>query len=234
MSKIFRAGVTRLIEGVGRFQEAVFKTKEETFRRLGSGQSPGVLFITCSDSRINPNLLTQTDLGDLFILRTAGNLIPPYGGPPSGEAATVEYAVANLRVRDLIVCGHSKCGAVIGLMNPAGLTDLPAVRAWLAQADSVRAEVENAGASLPPEERLNLAIERNVLQQVKNLQTHPAVQAGLAENRVRLHAWVYHFETGIVLAHDATVGRFVPLPDASRTGSDRPSGAAVHRRSETI
>jgi carbonic anhydrase len=234
MSRLFRAGATRLIEGVDRFQRTVFGKKEHLFRRLGEGQSPGVLFVTCSDSRINPNLLTQTEPGELFILRTAGNLVPPAGSPPNGEAATVEYAVAFLKVGDVIVCGHSKCGAVGGLLNPAGLAGLPEVQAWLRQAEGVREEVTRLGAGLPPEERLNLAVERNTLRQVENLRTHPAVRAALAEGRLRLHAWVYHFETGEVVTHDPTAGRFVPLAEAARPRREGPAGPAPTRPAETI
>src|ERR1700733_377828 len=132
MSDKIRGTATRLIEGVGEFQKHIFGAKEELFRQLGKGQSPGVLFITCSDSRIDPNLLTLTDPGDLFVLRNAGNLIPPAGGPtPCGELATIEYAVIALKVRDIIICGHSKCGAINALLSPKSLEPLPAVRDWL-------------------------------------------------------------------------------------------------------
>src|SRR6187402_9229 len=107
-----RGGVTRLIQGVSDFQKNVHGTKENLFRTLGDGQSPAVLFITCSDSRINPNLVTQTEPGELFILRNAGNIIPPYGAANGGEGATIEYAISVLGVKDVIVCGHSLCGAM--------------------------------------------------------------------------------------------------------------------------
>lgn len=216
MSRIIFGGATRLIHGVEHFQRLVFGKKEALFRKLEQGQAPLALFITCSDSRINPNLLTQTEPGELFILRSAGNLVPPHGAAPSGEAATVEYALAHLKIRDVILCGHSRCGAVSALLQPQSLAALPAVRGWLAHADGVAAEVERLGAALAPEDRLTLAIERNVLRQLANLRTHPPVQAALAEQRLRLHAWVYHFETGTVTAHDPASDRFVPLAEAPR------------------
>src|SRR3954470_19210041 len=110
-------GATQLIKGVDKFRQKVFGTQEELFRELGKGQKPLALFITCSDSRIDPNLLTQTEPGELFVLRNAGNLVPPHGAPPNGEEATVEYAVAHLKVRDVILCGHARCGAVQGLLD---------------------------------------------------------------------------------------------------------------------
>src|SRR6478735_1785987 len=155
-----RGPATRLIEGVERFQKNVFAEKESLFHQLGKGQSPGVLFITCSDSRIDPNLLTLTDPGELFILRNAGNLIPPYSAPgPSGATATVEYAVLALKVRDIIVCGHSKCGAIAGLLAPEHLAPLPAVKSWLTYAEGVYDEVQKKAAGLDPAERLTFAVE---------------------------------------------------------------------------
>ena len=234
MSGLIRTGVTRLIQGVGNFQKAVFGTKESLFKKLGEGQAPGVLFITCSDSRIHPHLLTQSDPGDLFILRNAGNIVPAYGGPPNGEAATVEYAITHLKVRDVVVCGHSKCGAVAGILNPAALAGMPAVGAWLEHAAGIREAVEAIGAGLPPEARLNMAIERNVLRQVEHLRTHPAVEKAFAAGQIRIHAWIYHFENGSVVAHDAAAGRFIPLADAYRVKWKPPSGKPVTRTDECM
>lgn len=212
-----RGTATRLIEGVERFQKGVFGAKEALFQELEKGQSPGVLFITCSDSRIDPNLLTLTDPGDLFVIRNAGNLIPPSGGPvATGEMATVEYAVMALKVRDIIICGHSKCGAIGALLNPKSLDALPTVREWLDHAKGVAEEVEKMGAGLAPADRLNLAVERNVLRQLDHLRTHPTVSRALAAGTLRLHGWVYHFEAGTVVAHDPAHERFVPVQDASR------------------
>ena len=103
----------KLLEGLHHFQQNIFSSQRELFERLAKGQSPETLFITCSDSRINPNLLTQTQPGELFILRNAGNIIPPYGAANGGEGATIEYAVAVLGVKDIIVCGHAHCGAMV-------------------------------------------------------------------------------------------------------------------------
>jgi carbonic anhydrase len=203
--------MTRIIQGVMDFQRRVFGGKRSLFQRLGKGQKPLALFITCSDSRVNPNLLTQTEPGELFILRNAGNLVPAHGAPPNGEAATVEYAVAHLQVRDVILCGHSKCGAMGGLLNPAAVASMPSVASWLQHARDVLPEVEAAGADLEPEARLQLAIERNVLRQLEHLRTHPAVAAALAARTLRLHGWVYQFEKGEVEVFDPVEGKFVPL-----------------------
>jgi carbonic anhydrase len=219
-------GVTRLIEGVAHFQQQVFGTKEGLFRKLGEGQSPAVLFITCSDSRINPNLLTLTEPGELFILRNAGNIVPVYGGAPTGEAATIEYAVKALKVHDVVICGHAKCGAVQGLLNPGALSELPAVKGWLGHAKGVAEETDRQAAGKSPEDRLNLAVEQNVLRQLGNLKTHPAITEALAEGKLRVHGWVYRFESGDVMALDATSNKFVPLAEAPKQpiGGKQPAG----------
>jgi carbonic anhydrase len=219
MSRIMQ-GMTKILDGVRVFQNHVFGAKEDLFRRLSKGQSPLVLFITCSDSRINPNLLTQTDPGELFILRNAGNIVPPYGAAAGGEEATIEYAVAVLGVRHIVVCGHSNCGAMRGLLEPHTLSALPAVARWVVHAQAVlpgvlEAEAKPDAPAREPvsEERLRRAIAANALLQREHLKTHPAVAAAVADGKLQLHAWVYHFESGDVEAHDDAAGRFVPLTE---------------------
>ena len=121
----------KLVDGIHKFQKDVFATQTRFFERLADGQKPLALFITCSDSRIDPSMLTQTKPGELFIMRNAGNIVPPYGASSCGEAATIEYAVAVLGVRDIVVCGHSHCGAMTGLLHPDSLAELPLVRCAL-------------------------------------------------------------------------------------------------------
>jgi carbonic anhydrase len=203
--------MTRIIQGVLNFQRRIFGQQRSLFSRLGKGQRPLALFITCSDSRISPNLLTQTDPGELFILRNAGNLVPPSGSGPNGEEATVEYAVTHLRVRDIILCGHSKCGAMHGLLEPQALQSMPRVADWLVHARDVLPEVEKAGAGLAEEQKLALAIEKNVLVQLEHLKSYASVAAALGNRALRLHGWVYHFERGQVDVYDPVTGGFVPL-----------------------
>ena len=128
----------KLIQGLHHFQTTLFGSQRELFEHLAKGQSPEVLFITCSDSRIAPNLLTQSEPGELFVLRNAGNIVPPYGAVQGGEAATIEFAVAGLGVKDIIVCGHSHCGAMKGLLEPPPCRDFPALTQWLSHAESTR------------------------------------------------------------------------------------------------
>jgi carbonic anhydrase len=201
----------KLLEGVRRFQGQVFETQQDLFQKLADGQDPDTLFITCSDSRINPNLITQTEPGDLFILRNAGNLIPAYAGETSGEIASIEFALAGLNVKHVIVCGHSHCGAIKGLLNPEMLEEMPAVKEWLKHAEATRRIVRSKYKDLKKDALLEIAIEENVLTQLENLQTHPAVAVALARGELTLHAWMYEIETGEVYGYDTTVGQFVPL-----------------------
>src|SRR4051812_11096053 len=129
--------MTRILQGVLEFQRNVFGEKKELFEALGKGQKPLALFITCADSRISPDLLAQTQPGELFHLRNAGNIVPPYGTVHGGEDATIEFAVNYLRVRDIILCGHAKCGAMHGLLEPQDLAALPAVARWVENSKEV-------------------------------------------------------------------------------------------------
>jgi carbonic anhydrase len=206
--------MTRLIQGVLDFQRRIFGKKRDLFVQLGKGQKPLALFITCSDSRIIPDLLAQTQPGELFVLRNAGNIVPPHGAGSGAEAATVEYALTQLRVRDVILCGHSRCGAMYGLLEPEELAKLPSVAGWLEYAKEVLSQVPEAG--LTADQRLTMAIEKNVLVQLEHLKTHPAVKAALETRALRLHGWVYHFEKGQVDVYDPLSGRFVPLNEQVR------------------
>jgi len=202
-----------LIEGLHRFQTDIFGTQRELFERLAEGQSPEVLFITCSDSRINPNLLTQTEPGELFILRNAGNIVPPYGAAQGGEAATIEFAVAGLGVKDVIVCGHSHCGAMKGLLEPPPQRDFPALTQWLSHAESTRRIVRDKYVGREGPSLLNVTIQENVLAQMENLRTHPVVASGLAQGKLKLHGWVYKIETGEVFGYDSGTGQFLRLTE---------------------
>ena len=130
--------VQQLVAGVHKFTHGVFRQQQELFERLSHGQDPQTLFITCSDSRIDPNLITHTAPGDMFVLRNAGNLIPAFGGTSGGEVATIEYAVTGLEVRDIVICGHSHCGAMKGLLHAESLAEMPAVAEWLKHAEATR------------------------------------------------------------------------------------------------
>ncbi len=219
----------KLVRGVRQFQEEVMGKQQEFFSELAKGQRPHTLFITCSDSRLNPNLLTQTEPGEIFILRNVGNIVPPHGAGNGCEEATVEYAVMALGVTDIVVCGHSHCGAMTALVNPEAVADLPAVRAWLEHAEATRRILAENYAQCTGEERINVTIQENVLVQLENLRTMPVVAARAASGRLSLHGWVYRIDTGQVFAYDRAQKQFLPLaryhprPAQPRTFTDLPT-----------
>ncbi|MEW2578889.1 carbonic anhydrase [Streptomyces syringium] len=183
-----------LTEGVARFQRDVYPAKAELFAHLAATHRPTTLFISCSDARVVPELLTQSEPGELFVIRTAGNLVPAHTPGSDGVAASIEYAVAVLGVRDIVVCGHSACGAMTALAENHDLSGAPAIADWLRHADASRARATaESGAK-----QVDTLVRENVLAQLANLTTHPSVARALAENTVTLHGWVYDIPTGAV------------------------------------
>jgi carbonic anhydrase len=217
-----------LIDGIHRFQSGVFGAQKELFSRLAKGQDPDALFITCSDSRIEPSLMTQTKPGDLFILRNAGNLVPPWG-VPSGEAGTIEYAIESLGINDIIICGHTHCGAVAAIVDPKSMDGLPAVQQWLSHAEATRRVLRDSYQGVSAEELVKTATQENVLVQIENLRTHPAVMSKLMRGELTLHAWVYDIELGEVYAFDPDKGQFVPVREAGH-GAAEPAERLKNRR----
>lgn len=207
----------KIIRGVHAFQDTYFSAHRDYFKKLIDAQLPRALFITCSDSRVVPNLITQTEPGELFILRNAGNIIPPYNSSNSGEGATIEYAVTALGVKHLIICGHTHCGAMGGLLHPEKLSGMPTVASWLKFAETTRCIINSNYADLDDNNRLLAAIKENVLVQMENLRTHPAIAVRLSRGDLNLYAWVYQIETGTIYAYDTNENRYVPL-----TGSSKP------------
>ena len=203
-----------IIDGVLRFQREIHPQKESLFQELSRGQSPAAMFIGCADSRVVPEVLTQQGPGELFVVRNAGNIVPPHSPAPGGVAASIEYAVAVLRIPDIVICGHSGCGAMTAILRGGQqLEQLPAVAHWLHYADAARDAVLAEHAASTPEERLTALIRENVLAQISNIATHPAVAEALAQKRLRLHGWVYEISQGAVSAYDAQVGEFRPISE---------------------
>lgn len=214
----------KLVQGVHHFQRGVFGSQRDFFQKLVAGQRPMAVFITCSDSRISPNLITQTEPGELFILRNAGNIVPSHGaGTAGGEAATIEFALCELKIPDIIICGHSHCGAMNALLTgEEALKDMPATRAWLNNAEATRRIIREKYTHLEGQAKLTACVEENVLVQLENLRTHPVVAAGLARKTVNLHGWVYKFETGEVFAFDPDQAQFLPLSQHRITSAKAP------------
>lgn len=180
--------------------------RQGLFDGLADGQSPLALFISCSDSRVIPSLITGARPGELFELRTAGNIVPrPDGGQPTGEAATIEFAVEVLGVSDIVVCGHSHCGAVSAMIRNDDLPTAPLVRDWLEQATPLP---EHTGADGPD---LSSAVQHHVLDQLERLRAYSRIARREEDGQISLHGWFYQVDTGTVLAHRAHADQFLPL-----------------------
>jgi carbonic anhydrase len=201
----------RLIQGVVKFQREVFPAKEALFQELADGQSPEALFITCADSRVVPSLITQCNPGDLFICRNAGNMVPSYGELHGGVSATIEYAVCALNVKHIIVCGHSNCGAMQGILHPEKVADMPTVKTWLSHGEVARRVVKENCPNLSEEAALQMITRENVVAQLAHLRTHPSVASRLARGAISLHGWVYDIGSSGVEAWDPAQGGFIPL-----------------------
>ncbi len=221
----------KLISGIHQFQQKSFRPLQGLFEELADRQNPETLFITCSDSRIDPNLLTRSKPGDLFILRNAGNLIPPHGANGGGEAATIEFAVTALGVKDIIVCGHSNCGAMRAILDPSKITNLPAMSSWLQHAESTKRIILDNYQDLQSEALLWATIEENVLVQLEHLRTLPSVASRLVRGNLHLHGWVYKIETGEVFAYDAHEGQYITLTEYQFPPTE---SAVRHRTSSAI
>jgi len=204
----------RLLDGYARFRNEVFPNHSSLFSQLARGQKPEVCLITCSDSRVMPEMILQCDPGQIFPIRNAGNLVPPPGESHSGVTATVEYAVKALKVADIVVCGHTGCGAMKEFLERKHVEDLPLVHAWLRHAGPsakwLRSLFEEAGA-ISLEKQTELLIQANVMTQLNHLAQQPAVAEGLANGTVRLHGWVYDIATGEIIALDNESGAFLPI-----------------------
>lgn len=212
----------KLIEGVHRFRSEEFGRYLELFQRLSKdGQNPHTLFITCSDSRILAELITQSQPGDLFVVKNVGNIVPPSSatGSTNSTAAAIEYAVNELRVKDIVVCGHSQCGAMKAMLSSDFLggdetvlaKTMPQVRKWLRVASPVREVIDRDYLTIDPDELITAAAEENVLFALENLHTYPCVQQRLDSGDMHLHAWFFKIASAELFAYDPVAKQFTPL-----------------------
>ena len=202
-----------LLDGVDEFTHHVFPGNKELFHSLAHSQAPHTLFITCADSRVSPEMITQAKPGDLFVCRNIGNIVPAYGEMLGGVSAVVEFAVLALDVKQIVLCGHTDCGAMKGLASGAAATaDMPTVQAWLRNAEAARSVVKTRG--LDDNQVVQALVEENVRLQLTHLRTHPAVAARVAQGQLELQGWVYDIGHGKVTVLDEARGRFESLREA--------------------
>lgn len=195
--------------GVLTFQRHVFPQHKRLFQRLALGQTPKALFVTCADSRVDPALITHSQPGQLFVDRNPGNFLPPYHGENASEAAGIEYALKVLEIPNVIICGHTDCGAMKAVWHPEKAQNLPAVTRWMRNGLDARRRV--MAMKLPEAEQLLAITERNVVVQLEHLRTYPAVRERLEAGKLRIAGWVYDIEHGKVLEYDAAKDCFVTL-----------------------
>jgi carbonic anhydrase len=204
----------QLIEGVHRFRGDEFGRYEALFRRLSrEGQQPHTLFITCADSRVLAELITQSNPGDLFVIKNVGNIVPPPDSAGlNSTGAAIEFAVECLGVSDIVVCGHSQCGAIAALMDSAQCKGLPHLETWLETAAPVREVVQTKYPHLKiGAERMRAAEEENVLFSIERLKAYRSVERKLAEGTLRLHAWFFKIASAELFAYDAAQKQFMPI-----------------------
>lgn len=205
----------KLVQGLHAFKAGYFSKHQRLFEQLAtSGQHPETLFITCCDSRVVPNLITQAAPGELFIVRNIGNIVP---GPelPGGTSAAIEYAVEVLKIENIIVCGHTQCGAMEAVLAPQQVAHLPSVSRWVARADRVRQVILERYGHLTGDARLTAAVEENVLVQLENLRDFRFVAERLEAGRLHVNGWVYHINRGEIYDYDPDQGEFVLLAAAT-------------------
>jgi carbonic anhydrase len=203
----------QLLEGVAKFTTSVFPEKRDQFARLATGQQPHTLFITCADSRIVPEMITQTAPGDMFVCRNIGNIVPAYGEMMGGVSAIVEYAVVALGVTHIVVCGHSDCGAMKGLLqaDDPTLKRMPTVSSWLRNAEAALSVVEALYPDIEGAPKVQALVEQNIRLQMQHLLTHPTVAARTADGSLKVHGWVYDIENGGVMTLDQVGGSAKPI-----------------------
>jgi carbonic anhydrase len=202
----------KMYAGIKHFGAVVFPEHEDLFRRLAAGQHPEVMMVACADSRVDPNLFTQSKPGEIFCCRNAGNIVPPHDSSGGAEAAALEFAVEVLQVRHLVICGHSDCGAMKALLDGKSAKRLPQVHAWIRRSEGALRQVPGEGAAgWNQERRLRALTERNVVLQMENARSHPAVARAAAEGRLRVHGWVSDIASGTVSTYQEWSGEFRPI-----------------------
>jgi carbonic anhydrase len=198
----------KLINGILEFRKNLLATYRKEYAHLALGQAPDTLFIACSDSRVVPNLFASTNPGDLFVVRNVGNLVPPYATADSSESAAIEFSLYTLPISEIVVCGHSECGAMHAVLAGAERVEQPSLRGWLRHCCPPSAV---AHSTLPPQ---NALAQANVLQQMRHLMTYPAVREGVEKGRIRLHGWYFDLATGDVYAYEPGLDAFALIDES--------------------
>lgn len=205
----------KLVRGIVEFRKKALASYRERFEQLALGQSPDTLFIACSDSRVAANVFASTEPGDLFVIRNVGNMIPCCGddghsSADESEAAAIEFALLNLNVSHIIVCGHSECGAMHAILRGRDHVSPPHLRAWLRHGEPSLKLIESHQGTLTPVNKLS---QLNVLQQIEHLKSYPVVRERIEQKKLTLHAWWFELSGASVYAYDQAAGKFVMIDE---------------------
>jgi len=208
----------KLLKGIVDFRENIRPSYKETFAKLALGQSPDALYIGCSDSRVAVNLFASTDPGDLFVSRNVGNLIPPYNekeqsSSDESEAAIIEFALNNLNVTSIIVCGHSECGAIQSLVSGRSHVQTPNLKSWLRHGEEALNLIDVNPTFAKELSKHNRVSQMNVVLQIEHLKTYPIVQERLKTKKLNLHGWWFELKQAEVYAYEETIKKFVLIDD---------------------
>jgi carbonic anhydrase len=207
------AVLEELKAGIRKFRMGVYPENKDTYVKAASEpQKPHALIVTCADSRIDPELITQSQPGDVFVTRNVGNLVPAYGEMLGGVSAVIEYAVTALKVQHVVICGHSDCGAMKGLLHPEALEKMPTVKSWLKNAHAALSVANSlAERDEKPSVLMQRVTEENVLLQMQHLRTHPSVAGAMARGDLTISGWVYDIGKGEVRISEDGGRVFVPV-----------------------
>jgi carbonic anhydrase len=212
--------LTKLVRGVAKFQAEVYPARRELFKELKRHQEPIAMFFTCADSRIDPAMLLQTHPGEVFTERTPGNIVPKYSEHVGGVTASMEYAMLVLRLPLIIVCGHTDCGVVKVLAEPERANGMPALQSWMRHSFESRDRLLREHPNVPEEEKIQLLTEYNVLTQLENLKTHPAVASRVLSGELEIRGWIYDIGDGSVWEADPESGKFEMLDETKMRHSN--------------
>jgi len=217
----------QLKDGVRRFQAEVYPQRAEMFEQIANEQQrPQTLFISCADSRVNPNEITSSGPGDVFVTRNIGNMVPAYGEMLGGVSAVIEFAVSSLGVKHIVICGHSDCGAMKALLQPESVAKMPTVTSWLKNAHAAltvaetlhERDIENHS----DRPLLEVLTEQNVLLQMQHLKTHPSVAGAMAVSELTISGWIYDIGKGRVLVAEDGERSFTPIEPLKATTDEAP------------
>ncbi len=208
----------KLVRGIVEFRNKIQPGDRDTFAKLALGQSPDTLFVACSDSRVAPNVFASTEPGDMFVVRNVGNLIPECGEAgvsesDESEAAAIEFALLSLRVRNIIVCGHSECGAMHAICQGRYTVKAPHLRSWLRHGEPALARAEKYTGPAAQLKKHNLISQQNVLLQLEHLMTYPLIQQRVADGNLQLHGWWFDIAHADVYSYDKSRGEFILIDE---------------------